>query len=191
MVWIEGTAVTDPVDASFVADSPYSLEPEDVGFGIYADGIRVAGAAPADRPRFYGLTTDDGERLIGRVLEPEEALRLRRQADNSVAFDLSAEDIVRAVVERRAQFALANGWELVRRLVLGRGRLEIRGPGPRDLDNLKRKIDAGGDFIVTQLFFRNDAFFDFVERVRAAPGSSIARCLRTVSDYGLQKRSGR
>ena len=33
---------------------------------------------------------------------------------------------------------------------------------------MKRKIDAGGDFIVTQLFFRNDAFFDFVERVRAA-----------------------
>ena len=37
-----------------------------------------------------------------------------------------------------------------------------------DLDNLKRKIDAGGDFIVTQLFFKNDAFFDFVDRVRAA-----------------------
>ena len=37
-----------------------------------------------------------------------------------------------------------------------------------DLDNLKRKVDAGGDFIVTQLFFRNDAFFDFVDRVRAA-----------------------
>ncbi len=37
-----------------------------------------------------------------------------------------------------------------------------------DLDHLKRKIDAGGDFIVTQLFFKNDAFFDFVERVRAA-----------------------
>ena len=37
-----------------------------------------------------------------------------------------------------------------------------------DLDNLKRKIDAGGDFIVTQLFFRNDAFFRFVDRVRAA-----------------------
>ena len=37
-----------------------------------------------------------------------------------------------------------------------------------DLDNLKRKVDAGGDFIVTQLFFMNDAFFDFVDRVRAA-----------------------
>ena len=100
--------------------------------------LRAWHLLPDDNLRIRRLATDDGERLIGRVLEPEEALRLRRQADDSVAFDLSAEDIVRAVLERRARFALANGWELVRRLVLTRPRLEIRGPGHRDLAALKR-----------------------------------------------------
>jgi methylenetetrahydrofolate reductase (NADPH) len=37
-----------------------------------------------------------------------------------------------------------------------------------DLDNLRRKADAGVDFLITQLFFDNSRYWDFCERAHAA-----------------------
>ena len=45
----------------------------------------------------------------------------------------------------------------------------VQAPSPEvDLENLVRKVDAEVDFLISQLFFDNQDYFDFVRRARAA-----------------------
>ncbi len=61
-----------------------------------------------------------------------------------------------------------------------------------DLDNLKRKLDAGAAFVTTQLFFDNGVYYRFVERCRKAgitapimPGLMPVLSLKQVQRFTL------
>jgi methylenetetrahydrofolate reductase (NADPH) len=67
----------------------------------------------------------------------------------------------------------------------------------RDMEHLKRKVDNGGNFIVTQLFFDNADFYQFRDRARAAgikvpivagimPITNVAQIKRFVSMCGAK-----
>jgi radical SAM protein (TIGR04043 family) len=61
MLYVEGVAATVPTSAEYVAESPYALRGEDDGgWAVYRDGVRLASASPAARPRYYDLATADG-----------------------------------------------------------------------------------------------------------------------------------
>lgn len=60
MLWIEGVAVTVPTVSEQAHASPYVLKSEDAGYGIYRNGVRMAEATGAPRPKYYDMTTADG-----------------------------------------------------------------------------------------------------------------------------------
>ena len=93
---------------------------------------------PFENMRVRRLTTDDGEALIGRVLDAEQV----RAAHASFGLDggpaMTGEEAFEAVMARGTALPLANGWRLARRRIMGADRLEIEGPADIDLSVLKR-----------------------------------------------------
>ena len=93
---------------------------------------------PKEDLRVRRLSTDDGKALIGRVLNPEQAVALRGSFGLGAGPQPTAAEVHEALTRRGARFGLANGWRLVRRRFMGTDRIEVEGPVDTDLPVLKR-----------------------------------------------------
>ena len=93
---------------------------------------------PAENMRVRRLTTDAGEALIGRVLDAEQVRTVRTSFGLDGGFAMTGSEAFEAVMGRGTALALANGWRLARRRIMGADRVEIEGPADGDTDALKR-----------------------------------------------------
>ena len=93
---------------------------------------------PAENMRVRRLTSDDGVALIGRVLDAEQVRAVRAGFGLDGGPAMTGKEAFEAVMGRGNALALANGWRLVRRRLMGADRIEIEGPADTDMDALKR-----------------------------------------------------
>ena len=93
---------------------------------------------PAENMRVRRLTSDDGIALIGRVLDAEQVRAVRQSFGLGGGPAMTGAEAFEAVMGRGNALALANGWRLARRRLMGADRVEIEGPADTDLPALKR-----------------------------------------------------
>ena len=93
---------------------------------------------PAENMRVRRLATDTGEALIGRVLDAEQVSAVRTAFGLDGALAMTGAEAFEAVMGRGSALALANGWRLARRRIMGADRVEIEGPADTDTALLKR-----------------------------------------------------
>ena len=93
---------------------------------------------PADNMRVRRLAADCGTTLIGRVLDAEQVRSVRASFGLDGGPAMTGAEAFAAVMERGNPLALANGWRLARRRIMGGNRIEIEGPADTDLPALRR-----------------------------------------------------
>ena len=93
---------------------------------------------PAENMRVRRLTSDDGVALIGRVLDAEQVSAVRTSFGLDGGPAMTGSEAFEAVMQRGNALALANGWRLARRRLMGSNRIEIEGPADTDLPALRR-----------------------------------------------------
>ena len=93
---------------------------------------------PDDNMRVRRLTADDGEQFIGRVLDADQILKVRKAFNLEGTTGLTGEEAYDAVLNRGTALPLSNGWRLARRNISGENRVELEGPDDTDTETLRQ-----------------------------------------------------
>ena len=93
---------------------------------------------PFENMHVRRLTADSGESLIGRVLDAEQVSAARVSFGLDGGFAMTGPEAFEAVMGRGTALALANGWRLARRRIMGADRVELEGPADTDTALLRR-----------------------------------------------------
>jgi methylenetetrahydrofolate reductase (NADH) len=115
-----------------------------------------------------GETTDGLRETIGRIAEAEieNVFALRGDPPRGQSDFVQPEGGLGSAAELAA--FIAEGWDLT---IGGACFPEVHPEAPdleTDLAYLKTKVEAGASFLITQLFFDNQVYFDFVAAARAS-----------------------
>jgi hypothetical protein len=92
---------------------------------------------PADNMRVYRFETDDGERVIGRLVTPEAFAALNQALGAGEAPALSPSEAWSAVIERGATLDLAGDLQIRRALAMNAYRVELAGYADGAVPQLK------------------------------------------------------
>ena len=92
---------------------------------------------PSADMRVYRFETDDGERVIGRLIAPEAIASLYQALGVDSAPGLSSPEAWRAVIDRGAVLDLAGDLQIRRSLVMGAHRVELTGYSDGAVPQLK------------------------------------------------------
>jgi predicted RNA methylase len=92
---------------------------------------------PADNMRIYRFETDDGERVIGRLITPEALAALDQSFGAGAAPALSPQEGWSAVIDRGAVLDLAGDLRIRRSLVMNAWRVELTGYADGAVPQLK------------------------------------------------------
>lgn len=127
-------------------------------FGIpVASHLTVVGSSTDELVAYLQEAAAAGvDHLVALRGDPPKGETVFRPAANGLSY---ANELVALVRSLAMPFGIA---------VAGYPEMHQEAPDPdTDLRNLKRKVDAGADIVVTQLFYDNQDFFRFVDRCHA------------------------